>query len=320
MLFPLLIALGTLVTGTGPGYQGVVVDATTRKPLPAVTVREVEQGTTRLTDETGAFTFSSVKNGTVHLKLTSVGYAPADVTRSLSAAGRRDTLLMIPAAQALPDVTVRPKQEVTVTPFESKTHKANGYFLIPSVSMAVHLAGLPNQATGTISKIQLQLKPTTIRQGSIRIRLVAAPAGGFESVPTGPDLLPAPIEVKAAELAVAPKGLLSVDVSAHDIALPSAGVLVIVDGLANDPQQQYVTISGATGKASPLLVTGTDVANPATYETSKLNEYPQIESADSYGTSRTWFLGSNGKGWRLYKSQDKKKTRNTLVSLVVVAD
>ncbi|WP_139926478.1 hypothetical protein [Hymenobacter sp. DG01] len=225
-----------------------------------------------------------------------------------------DTLKPIPM-QSLAEVTVRPGQTVTVTPFGAKVKPLRTYSLVAGTNIAVHL---PASTHGTISQIQVQLKPTDVRAGRLRVQLLAAPVGEVPTVPESATMLPAPIMVSAQQMKAAPKGLLTLDVSAHDLAMPAGGVFVVVEGLGSETAPNYVAITvPSKGSGSPLVVTGgTDG-----YETSHLNEWAELELASSEAEPRTWIKGTNGKGWILRKpKEDPKKVMNSRIAVVMVAD
>ncbi|QKG59067.1 hypothetical protein GKZ68_20510 (plasmid) [Hymenobacter sp. BRD128] len=320
-LISILVAfLGLLASPPAPPtYRAVVIDAVTRNPLASVTVQEVTGGSTCVTNQAGLFNFPLTASGTLKLHLSSLGYAPADFART--ATDVLDTLRLEPASAALPGVVVRPGRQVLLTPFTRQPHLGSSYYLIPSVQVAVHLAGLPEGQTGRINQLQLQLKPTAIRAGALRISLRALGPEGAAAGPVGSDLLPTPLEISTAQLATAPKGLLTLDLSSYNLDLPAAGVFVLVEGLGSEANQHYVSLSNPGNGHSPLLVTGADPKDPKTYQVTRLNDYPVLGAAETDDPARTWLLGSNGRGWRLYQPKDgKTRTKNSLVSLLVQAN
>lgn len=317
----LLVALvGLLASSTPPPtYRAVVIDALTRQPLPSVTVQDVTGGTTCVTNQAGQFGFPLTASGTMKLHLSSIGYTAGDFTRA--ATSSVDTLRLEPASEALPGVVVRPGRQLVLSPFNRQPRLGSSYYMIPSVQVAVHLAGLPDGQTGHINQLQLQLKPTAIRAGGLRISLRALGAEGAAAGPVGTNLLPAPLEVSTVQLATAPKGLLTLDLSSYNLELPAAGVFVLVEGLGAEANQQYVSISSPGNGHSPLLVTGADPKDPKTYQVTRLNDYPVLGAAETDDPARTWLLGSNGRGWRLYQPKEgKTRTKNSLVSLIVMAN
>lgn len=229
------------------------------------------------------------------------------------ATAQPDTLRPIPA-QTLAEVTVRPSKTVTITPFTSGKVKAlRTYSLVAGTNIAVHL---PATTSGTLATIQVQLKPTDVRAGRLRVQLLAAPQSQVATVPENAPLLPAPIIVSAQQMKEAPKGLLSLDVSSYNIAMPANGVFVVVEGLGSEEAPNYVAITvPSKGSGSPLVVTG----GAAGYETSHLDEWAELELGSSESEPRTWIKGTNGKGWILRKpKEDPKKVMNSRLAVTLL--
>lgn len=314
MYLSLLLAAAASLFPTPPAYQAVVVDAATHRPLAGVFIEEARSGTSQVSDPSGHVQFAAP--GPLHLRLRSTGYAPVEVERPVLV-GRVDTLALAPTATALEEVVVRPRQAITLSPFAERPHQDGSYFLIPSVQVAVFIPGRP-AGPAQLSQLQLQLKPSTIRTGGLRVYLrgVAAEAG-----PTGPALLPVPLVVSAQQLATAPKGLLTLDLTSYNLDLPAEGLYVQLEALGSTPEQRYVAMTSYVNGRAPLVVTGADPADPHTYTTTRLDEYPKLALGESNDPARTWTLGSNGRGWRLVqpKPGTREKTRNSLVSLTVLA-
>lgn len=334
MLFTTLLLAAELLFGASP-YRGVVVDAKTNQPVPAASVRliidggryEGTQGQT--TDARGRFQLN-VASPTVHLRVSSVGYAPADLTRPLLTGDALDTIRLTAQVQSLAEVTVRPQREVTLQPFSKPQEKADrGLYLIPSVDLALELPPLSEGKSGTLSQVRLQFRQSklSMHQGGFTFRLLARPDTTALTAdekkqlgPKGKELLPTPITVTAAQIAAAPKGLLTLDLAAYNLAMPENGLFVVLTGFGVTPDQQYVSITSAKG-TSALLVTGTDPKNPSTYEVTKLEEYPQLAVAITPDRSITWSRGSNGKGWRLRRPETgTEKVGNAMIGVVVLAD
>lgn len=311
-----LVAAPAAPVTKAPTYRAVVIDATSRQPLVSVTVQDLTGGTTCVTNEAGQFGLPLTANGVMRFHLSSLGYAPADFSRVAGTAF--DTLRLAPATEALPGVVVRPGRQLTLTPFSRNPHLGPSYYMIPSVQVAVHLPGLEPGQSGRINQLQLQLKPTQIRAGSLRISLRAP---GADTAPTGAELLPAPLQIPTTQLVAAPKGLLTLDLSSYNVELPATGVFVLIEGLGITSDQQYVSISSPGNGHSPLLVTGTDPKDPHTYQVTRLDDYPILGAAETQDAARTWTMGSNGRGWRLQQPKDgKSRNKNSIVSLIVMAN
>jgi hypothetical protein len=315
-LLAVFLGLAAAPATKTPTYRAVVIDATTRQPLASVTVQDITGGTTCVTNQAGQFGLPLTANGVMTFHLSSLGYAPADFSRV--AGNAFDTLRLAPTTEALPGVVVRPGRQLTLTPFAGRPHIGSSYYMIPSVQVAVHLPGLSAGQSGRINQLQLQLKPTQIRAGALRVTLRAP---GADNTPTGVELLPAPLEVPTAQLVAAPKGLLTLDLSSYNLDLPVSGVFVLVEGMGVTSDQQYVSISNPGNGHSPLLVTGADPKDPHTYQVTRLDDYPILAAAETQDIARTWTLGSNGRGWRLYQNKDgKTRNKNSIISLIVMAN
>ncbi|RZK30485.1 MAG: hypothetical protein EOO63_06605, partial [Hymenobacter sp.] len=220
----LAVFLGLLITPpaiSAPTYRAVVIDGITHQPLASVTVQDITGGTTCVTNQVGQFGLPLTATGVMQLHLSSLGYAPADFSRTASI--KLDTLRLEPTTEALPGVVVRPGRQLTLTPFANPPHIGASYYMIPSVQVAVHLPGLGEGQGGRINQLQLQLKHSEIRAGALRVTLRAPAPDG---TPTGPELLPAPLEIPTAQLVAAPKGLLTLDLSSYNLDLPTTGVFV----------------------------------------------------------------------------------------------
>lgn len=306
-------------------YQGVVVNAKTRQPVPAATVQLLGVNGGVVTDVAGRFTLASVSGSSLHLRVSSLGYAPTELTRPLPAAAA-DTILLNPTTEALPDVTVRPRQELTLQPFSKLPKVSTGYYLIPSAEFALELPPLAEGRTGMLSQVRLQFRPGrfSVHQGGLRMRLLARPDTTKASAlngPSGKDLLPAPITLSAVQIAAAANGAVSLDLSKYNLAMPATGLFVVLEGIGLSPEHQYVSITQPSKGHSALLVTGTDPKDPKTYEVTKLEEYPQLAIAESADPSITWSRGSNGKGWRLRKPNGGgTKVGNAMIAVVVMPD
>ena len=319
MLSALLFSLSALLVSNpdqGSSYQGVVVDAVTHRPLPSVTVHDVNHNATLVTNAAGAFQLANVEKDRVQVRLTSIGYVPSDYTRALRP-GQNDTLFLTPVAQQLAGVTIRPQREVSLNALGPKFSKAHGYLLIPSVNIAALIPALPNTGAGVLSKIMLQMDAKNIKHGGLRILLYAAPTANPSAVPVGPSLLPEPLIVSAATLAATPKGLLSLDVSSYNVPMPANGLFVHIEGVASVADQQFVDISAPTrGKGSAMVVLASTKEDVKTYVASKLNEFPLLASAETQGNS-TWFKGSDGYGWTRHNPLKNGKYNTPMVSVVV---
>ena len=104
MLFTTLLLVVELLCASP--YRGVVVDARTQQPVPAAAVLLVidagrYEGTQgQATDPQGRFQFD-VESPLVHLRVSSPGYAPAELTRPLLSGGELDTIRLTARAQEL---------------------------------------------------------------------------------------------------------------------------------------------------------------------------------------------------------------------------
>jgi CarboxypepD_reg-like domain len=320
MLSTLLLGLASLLAtapGQGDEYKGVVVDAVTRRPLPSVTVHDVNHKTTLVTSADGSFQLAGPDKGPVQVRLTSIGYVPSDFTRALRP-GQSDTLFLTPVAQQLAGVTIRPQREQSLNALGTKYSKAHGFLVIPSVNIATLIPALPNGGTGVLSKVLLQMDSKKIKEGGLRIFLFASPTANPSAVPVGPSLLPEPLIVSAATLAAAPKGLLSLDVSAYKVPMPANGIFVQVEGVASVTEnQEFVAMTGPTrGKGTAMVVLASSREDVRSYTASKLNEYPLLESVETEKPS-TWFKGSDGRGWTRHNPLKSGRYNTPMVSVVV---
>jgi CarboxypepD_reg-like domain len=319
MLSALLLSLSALLVSSpdqGSSYQGVVVDAVTRRPLPSVTVHDINHKATLVTNAAGSFQLQGIDKGPVQVRLTSIGYVPIDYTRPVRP-GQNDTLFLTPVAQQLTGVTIRPQREVSLNALGPKFSKAHGYIMIPSVNIAALIPPLPGNSTGVLSKVLLQFDTKNIKQGGVRILLFASPTANPSAVPVGPSLLPEPLIVSAATMAAASKGLLSLDISSYNVQMPANGVFVQIEGVASVSEQEFVDISAPTrGKGSAMVVLASSKEDVKTYVATKLNEFPLLASAETVSNS-TWFKGSDGYGWTRHTPLKNGKYNTPMVSVVV---
>ena len=118
-------------------YQGSVVDAKTRQPIPAATVQLLKGSGGQVTGAAERFTLAGLVDPTIHLRMSSLGYAPVEMTRFLQVGP--DTIRLTAVAQALPSVEVRPRQVETLQPFVKTPRILKGYYLLPSSDFAAAL-------------------------------------------------------------------------------------------------------------------------------------------------------------------------------------
>ena len=329
------MTIATLLLSTSllssPPYRGVVIDAQTHQPVVGATVQHVKEHSDEsgaafdATDVGGRILLTGTVGTTVHLRVSSLGYATADLTRPLRESGA-DTIRLEPASQSLSDVTVRPGQVLTLMAFRKTPKSATGAFMIPSVEMALELPPLPGGKTGTLNQVRLQFRPTkySVHQGGLRVRLLARPDTSRATAANGPsgiDLLAAPILITAAQAAAAPGGLYTLDLVGQNVTMPANGLYVLLEGYGVTDNQQYVSLTMPSKSHSALLITGTNPQDPKTFEVTKLDEYPQLALGETNDPSITWSRGSNGKGWRLRRpNYGGKKVGNAMIDVLVQAD
>lgn len=212
--------------------------------------------------------------------------------------------------QNLPDVIVRPRHQATLTPFEGRRRPINAYALIPGIQLAVHL---PGTVDDPISGLRIHLKEDKVKQGRLRVRLVAAGTDNPTTVPNGPDLMK-PQVLSPAQLQV-PDGLLSLDLQAQNIVMPEGGVFVLLEGLGNEQAPEYVAVTmPVKGSHGPKVV----MKGPDTIESTPLEEWVKLKGATTKSTPRTWVNGHNGKGWILrHPKGTSEDVMNSDVELVV---
>lgn len=212
--------------------------------------------------------------------------------------------------QNLPDVVVRPRREMVLTPYEGRRHPISAYSLIPGIQLAVHLSSPPDDP---ITGIRLHLKEDKVKQGRLRVRLLAAGAENPTTVPNGPDLMP-PLVLSAAQLQV-PDGLLTLDLHQHAILMPQGGVFVLLEGLGNERAPEYVavTLPVKGGHGPKVVMKGADAV-----EMTLLDEWVKLRGATTRSEPRTWVNGHNGKGWLLRRPRGSREdVMNSDVELVI---
>ncbi|MBT9394439.1 hypothetical protein KLP40_14805 [Hymenobacter sp. NST-14] len=212
--------------------------------------------------------------------------------------------------QHLPDVVVRPRHEAVVSPYEGRRRPINAYALIPGIQVAVHLTGT---ADDPITGIRLHLKDDKVKQGRLRVRLVAAGTDKPTTVPNGPDLM-TPVTFSANQLP-GPDGLLTIPLQQQNVVMPQGGVFVIIEGLGNERAPEYVAVTvPSKGSGGPKVV----MKGEDTVESTPLEEWVQLKGATTKSEAHTWVNGHNGKGWLLrHPKGTREDVMNSDVELVV---
>lgn len=248
LLLPFLL----LSLVASPPYSATVVDATTNQPLAGVSVRATEPGGATSTDALGHFTLAGTPRT---LELALLGYAPLHLAVPAETSGP-DTLRLLPRSYALEEVAVRPPRASTLASVPN-AGPALGRRLYPGQAVALLLerpAAAPAAQPCVVSEVRLFLQERP-RQGRLRVRLVEV-LPGPPARPGTRDLLPTPAIFSTEQLAHAPKGVLTVDVSAANLLVPATGLCVVVECLPTDPADQgavVATTRDAKGRATITL-------------------------------------------------------------------
>ena len=321
LLSPFLLALCSLLA-PAPSYQAIVVDATTGRPLPGVSVLDVRTQAGSATDARGRF---SLPGSEVRFHLHTLGFADLEATRPVLAAGQVDTLRLLPEAILLSEVSVRPAKPVVLSSLGTKVGKTRGQMIVPGHQFGVLFRPDGNVLPAIAQQITIRFhvnKQSHEPIGRVRVRLVAVQRGSSMS-PSANDLLPIAATFTAAELAALPNQLLTIDLSAYNLRLPASGFFVLVEGLPTIPGESYVAnkLEPRNGKLVALIVTATDPNDPATFRETPAFDYPAISRTASITDVQTLVRLGYDKPWHYTPSgHDSKKTENVDISLTILAE
>lgn len=317
----MLLLFSLLLSAVNPApklYRAIVVDATTSRPIAGVSVLDVQNQVSSITDQQGQFSFPGPS---VHFHLRSLGFADLDATRPALAPGQVDTLRLLPERILLSEVSVRPTQLLTLSSLGSKVGKSHGSVVVPGAQFGVLIRPDATIHSAVVQQISVRFSPKIGLEGRVRVRLVAIERGSL-STPSANDLVPIAATYTAAELAALPNHLLTVDLSAYNIRLPATGFFVLVEGLATKAGETYVTdkIVGSMQKGKAILVTATDPQNPTTFHETNIFDYPALSWAPSVTNVETLSRLGYSKPWRVVQEKNSKKAENLDIALTLLAD
>jgi len=167
-LLPLLLCMATTARAQTPGsnvtVSGRVQDAQTKAPLPFLTVQLLAEKdsafvTGRLTDGSGAFTFTGLKKGTYLLDARIIGYKPLRqrvLIGELSAFLDLGVLPMEAVAAALGQVVVTANASEVASTMDKKTFRVADNVSQAGGSVVQAMSVLPGVTVGEDGKIQLR--------------------------------------------------------------------------------------------------------------------------------------------------------------------
>ncbi len=111
-------------------FKGIVLTDSTERPIPGVTVTIDLLKLSATTDSSGEFTIKGIRPGTHVISARKIGFGPVTtrVTFMTGAIVEADLMMVVTAAQALPDVTVETKALVRgkLAEFEERRLAGNG--------------------------------------------------------------------------------------------------------------------------------------------------------------------------------------------------
>ena len=280
-----------------PSYSAVVVDASTNKPLAAVSVRDPTSGQGTSTDERGVFTLPGAPT---RLSLTCLGYASLTASVPVGkGTASADTLRLLPEAYALSEVAVRPPRAQT---FSTGLHEGPklGSRLYPGQAaglLVMRPTSVPADQPCVITHVRLFLRDKP-QQGRLRVRLVSIEPGP-PAHPGANDLLPTPVVFSTQQLANAPHGQLVLDLSAYDLLLPAAGLCVVVECLPTDPDELGVTVRADQAKRKVFVTT---LPRPGVAaRVYDVKDFPMLEATRGAGT-QTWTRAPGRPTWTTHTS------------------
>lgn len=162
----------------------------------------------------------------------------------------------------------------------TKVSKLHGLVVVPGAQFGILFRPAANMLPAIVQQISIQFefnKQSHSLTNRVRVRLVRLERGS-SMTPSAHDLRPITATYTAAELAVLPDHLLTVDLSMYNIRLPAIGFFVLIEGLATIAGETYVTDKFVSndGKDQYVVVTATDPQNPATFRESSAWDYPAI--------------------------------------------
>lgn len=307
---PLWLAC-SLFLQAGPSYQAIVVDATTSRPLPGVSVLDLTHHTGLATDETGHF---SLPGPVAHFRLQSLGFAVLESERPARSPGQVDTLRLLPSSILLSNVSVRPTKPQVLASVEGKGTEKHGGLVVPGSQYGVLFRPAANSAPAVVQHITIQLRPNRPTAGRVRVRLVAVEPGE-KPWPSAHDLLPVAATYTAAELASAGEKLV-VDLSANNLRLPAEGLFVLVEGLPTVPGESYVKMD-----AKMNIITALNPKDPSSYSVTPMRAFPSVEWATSETQVETVGRTGYNMPWQMHRVTNKpQKSENMNISLEVIAE
>ena len=289
-----------LATGS---YQAVVVSTTTNRPLAHVTVLDLKSQAGSTTDEDGHFV---LPGPVAHFQLYSLGFAILEATRPVLAAGRVDTLRLVPEDVLLSEVTVQPAKLLTLSSLGTKAKRLGGYMqmggslMVPGAQFGILFRLAADAPPAVVQQVSIRLASRQAKAGRIRVRLVA-PERGSTTTPSTRELAPISATYTAAQLNDMLDGLLTVDLSAYNIQMPASGFFVLIEGLATIEGETYVTdgvVGGKlSGKGVPTIITATNPNIPATFHETPAFDFPGVATATSFTSAETVHRRGDHKPW-----------------------
>lgn len=176
----------------GNTIEGVVVDGSTRQPMPFVTVavyRESNQKDSLLsgsqTTEQGRFTLTKLPAGVLKMRLSFVGYQSTERSITLPGqAGNLGTLSLSPETWLLKEVTVQgEKAAIEITPEKRVFNVSKNLTTVGGTAESL-LRNVPSLTIDESGAASLRNMPTTIYVNGkpTQLTLAQIPANQIESV------------------------------------------------------------------------------------------------------------------------------------------
>lgn len=300
-------------------YQAIVVNATTSRPMPGVSVLDAKNPGGTATDADGRF---SLPGPGAHFRIHSLGFADLDATRPALAPGQVDTLRLLPESILLSEVSVRPSKALVLSSLGTKVGKPASFLVVPGGQYGILFRSAAAALPVLVQQISVRFAPEPARLGRVRVRLVAL-ARGSSMTPSPHDLLPVAATYSAAELAALPGHVLTIDLSTYNLRLPASGFFVLVEGLPDVASETFVTqrMAGNGRKSYPVIVTAADPQNPATFRETPAFDYPAISCAPSLTEIETVTRLGYDKPWHLKEQHNPSaKNENVDVSLTLLVE
>ena len=180
-----------------------------------------------------------------------------------------------------------------------------GFPLSPGIQKAVFYARPSPEHEYDLSAIRVLVSNQFNRSSTGQVLLDLVLPDSSTHGPTGRRLLPAPLVLTDHEVRKAKKGVLTLDVRAHHLAIPASGVFVLVQGQPT-PGDQYlgdtlVQLHKKDGHRA-VYVKLADAAHPGALHVVNATDFICVRDIRTTGQPQTWDYNNRTHAWQQRKA------------------